>query len=219
MNCVFGTGGFARELDWLLDNLKRAGDERYTPTHFIEEDGSEMVGGTLKGCPVIAEWEFYARTGWDDVNCFVALATPRIRRKVVDRLRRDTRAAMPSIVDPSVLYDRRPDAVRFGEGSVVCARSVVEPDVDVGDHVHVNMGCTIGHQTRLGAFSTISPGVHLAGNVDVGEDVFIGTGAVVLERLRVCAGARIGAGAVVIADIVEPGTYVGVPAVRRDRAR
>jgi sugar O-acyltransferase (sialic acid O-acetyltransferase NeuD family) len=218
MNCVFGTGGFARELDWLLDNLKRAGNERYVPTHFVDVDGSALIGGTMKGCPIISESEFYAMRAWGDVNCFVALAAPRAKRQVVERLRRDTQATMPALVDPSVLYDRRADSVRFGEGAVVCARSIVEPDVDVGDHVHINMGSTIGHQTRIGAYSTISPGAHIAGNVDVGEGVFLGTGAVILDRLRICADAKIGAGAVVIANITAPGTYVGVPAVKRDRA-
>jgi serine O-acetyltransferase len=46
----------------------------------------------------------------------------------------------------------------------------------------------------------------------VERNVTIGTGAKVLGRLRVGAGARIGANAVVVADVAEGTTAVGVPA-------
>jgi len=55
---------------------------------------------------------------------------------------------------------------------------------------------------------------HISGNVTINEKVYIGTGTVVLEKINICSNVTIGAGAVVTKDITEPGTYVGVPAVR-----
>jgi serine O-acetyltransferase len=46
----------------------------------------------------------------------------------------------------------------------------------------------------------------------IGEDVAIGTGAKVIGRLRVGAGAEIGANAVVVEDVPAGATVVGVPA-------
>jgi serine O-acetyltransferase len=47
---------------------------------------------------------------------------------------------------------------------------------------------------------------------EIGDHVFIGAGARVLGRIHVGSGARIGANAVVIEDVPEEATVVGVPA-------
>ena len=46
----------------------------------------------------------------------------------------------------------------------------------------------------------------------VSENTWIGAGATVSNNVNICADCMIGAGAVVIKNIEEPGTYVGVPA-------
>jgi acetyltransferase-like isoleucine patch superfamily enzyme len=46
----------------------------------------------------------------------------------------------------------------------------------------------------------------------VGTGTWIGAGAIVSNNVDICADCVIGAGAVVIKDITEPETYVGVPA-------
>ena len=54
------------------------------------------------------------------------------------------------------------------------------------------------------------------------EGAHVGSGAVVLQGLRVGAGAIVAAGAVVLADVADGATVVGVPArplPRGERAR
>lgn len=57
-------------------------------------------------------------------------------------------------------------------------------------------------------------------STSVGDDVVIGTNATILP-VTICAGAVVGAGAVVTRDITEPGFYAGNPArlLRRIAAR
>lgn len=45
----------------------------------------------------------------------------------------------------------------------------------------------------------------------MGEETWIGAGATVSNNVSICPDCMIGAGAVVIKDIKETGTYVGVP--------
>jgi acetyltransferase-like isoleucine patch superfamily enzyme len=49
-------------------------------------------------------------------------------------------------------------------------------------------------------------------NVRVGDKSWVGIGATVINDIDICGGCVIGAGAVVIRNITEGGTYVGVPA-------
>ncbi len=46
----------------------------------------------------------------------------------------------------------------------------------------------------------------------VGNGTWIGAGAVVSNNVSICGEVTVGAGAVVVKDITESGTYVGVPA-------
>ena len=62
----------------------------------------------------------------------------------------------------------------------------------------------------------ISPGVNTAGTVKVGKGSWIGIGSVVSNNVNICSGCKVGAGAVVVKDITEPGTYVGVPVRKID---
>jgi acetyltransferase-like isoleucine patch superfamily enzyme len=49
----------------------------------------------------------------------------------------------------------------------------------------------------------------------MGDRVFIGAGAALRNGVRIASDVVIGAGAAVVGNIDEPGTYIGVPARRR----
>ena len=90
---------------------------------------------------------------------------------------------------------------------------VVQPGVHIIHGQVVIDGITEIHSgTVIGPFVTI--GLREGGLVGptIKQGVSIGTGAKVLGRLRVGAGAQIGANAVVIDDVAEGSTAVGVPA-------
>lgn len=89
----------------------------------------------------------------------------------------------------------------FGPGFVLIHSSgiVINGRVRGGDRVHLE------HQVTIGAEKRESP--------TLGSDIFIGAGAKILGTVRIGSGARIGANAVVLKDIPEYATAVGIPAV------
>ena len=76
----------------------------------------------------------------------------------------------------------------------------------------MNTCASVDHDCCLGDYVHVSVGAHVAGTVIIGNSTWIGAGAVVNNNLHITDSCMIGAGAVVINDIVERGTYVGVPA-------
>jgi len=108
-----------------------------------------------------------------------------------------------SIVHPSVT---------IGEGSLICAGVVIQPDTKIGRHVIANTSCSIDHDCRIGDFSHIAPGARLAGGVGVGVRSFVGAGATVIPGVTIGDDVIVGAGAVVIDDVTSGKTVVGVPA-------
>lgn len=95
------------------------------------------------------------------------------------------------------------------------------PSVNFGPGLHIGHAglIIINHEVNAGKNLTIAHGVTIGtkglGKIGVpilGDNVFIGAGAKILGKIRIRDNARIGANAVVISDIPEGATAVGVPA-------
>ena len=96
-------------------------------------------------------------------------------------------------------------------GNIFCPGSVITTNVYIGAHNHFNLNTTIGHDCKIGSYNTFSPGVNISGNVTIGNNCYFGTNSSVRQGVKICDNVTIGMGAVVLNDITEPGTYVGVP--------
>lgn len=101
---------------------------------------------------------------------------------------------------------------RVGRGTFVGAGAVVAPHAVLGDFTQVNRQVSIGHDSTFGRFGKTGPGAIVCGLVAVGDRCYLGAGSVVRDRVRICHDVVVGIGAAVVSDLVEPGTYVGVPA-------
>ncbi len=98
----------------------------------------------------------------------------------------------------------------------------IHPGATIGRRFVIDhgMGIVIGETTEIGDDVLIYQGVTLGGtgkdkgkrHPTIGNNVMIGTGAKVLGPFRVGDNARIAAGAVVLKEVPEDATAVGVPA-------
>ena len=104
------------------------------------------------------------------------------------------------------------DRVFIGEGSIICAGSIITVDIRIGKHVILNLDCTVGHDACLEDFVTVYPSVNVSGNVLVEECAELGTGTQIIQGKKIGAQTIVGAGAVVVKDLPEKCTAVGSPA-------
>lgn len=201
---IIGAGGFGREVAWIVErinsikptwNLKGFIDDNETLWESTE--GEYHVFG---GCEYLSALE--------DVYAVCAVGSSNVRKKIIEKLK-DTSVKFATLVDPSVLYS---NSVKIGEGAIVCAGTIITVDVNIGDHVIVNLDCTIGHDAVIDDFVTIYPSVNVSGNVLIGECSELGTGTQIIQGKKVISNTIIGAGAIVVKDCIESGTYVGSPA-------
>ncbi len=107
----------------------------------------------------------------------------------------------------------------------------IHPGATIGRRVFIDhgMGCVIGETAEVGDDVTLYHGVTLGGvsleqekrHPTLGDGVIVGSGAQVLGPIIIGRCARIGANAVVIKDVPEGVTMVGIPAKQvlpRERA-
>ncbi len=97
----------------------------------------------------------------------------------------------------------------------------IHPGAKIGKGVFIDhgMGVVIGETTEIGNRCLLYQGVTLGGtgkesgkrHPTLAENVVIGAGAKVLGAIQIGANTRIGAGSVVVRDVDENSTVVGIP--------
>lgn len=120
----------------------------------------------------------------------------------------------PPIVSPDAVYN---SGFMPGEASVIFDGVVVNSGVKIGKAVIVNTNATIEHDCLLGNNVHIAPGATVCGEVNIGDNTTIGAGSIIIQNKNISSNVMIGAGSLVLHDIIEKGTYFGIPAKRAAR--
>jgi sugar O-acyltransferase (sialic acid O-acetyltransferase NeuD family) len=206
---IYGAGGFAREVAWLAESCCTE-SQIYEVRCFIEDDPRHH-GQKLDDIQIL-DLET-ARAQFPQARLVAAVGSPRLRQRLIEKAEA-VGFDFETIVHPRVERSKR---VSIGRGTIICAGNILTTNITIGEHVLMNLNCTIGHDCIVGNFTTLTPGIHVSGCVHIGERVFIGTGAVINNGthdnpLVIGDGAVIGSAACVTKSVPAGLTVVGVPA-------
>lgn len=196
---ILGASGHAKVI---ADIILKSGEELIG---FLDDNTalpSQIIGYPYLG--KITHYEKYA-----DECCFViGIGSNSIRKKIAESMNVNWYTAIHPSAQIAI------DTV-ISEGTVVMANAVINTSAVIGKHCIINTGAVIEHDNVIGDYVHISPNVSLCGNVNIGDLTHIGAGASVKNMVSICAECTIGVGAVVIRNIDIPGTYIGVPAIKK----
>jgi UDP-perosamine 4-acetyltransferase len=197
---VVGAGGHAKVCIELLQAMG--------------ENVSYCIGGADSpdlciGVPVLkgdAHLEKLLEAGYS--RLFVAIGSNSVRARLssvaVKQGYQLVNAISPhAIISPSA---------RLGAGIAVMAGAVINAAAEIGDLAIINTGATVDHDCRIGEAVHLAPQSGLAGNVIVGRLSFLGVGCKVIPGIEIGQQVTVGAGGVVISNINDGATVVGVPA-------
>lgn len=200
---VIGSGGHAK----VVIDIARS-SERYVVVGCLDDDPNRE-GELVNSVPVLGPCspEFVRKRAIE--QAVLAVGSNSARRDLAIRL--DGLVTWTTLVHARA-YVAKSAAV--GDGTVVSAGAIIQPDVRIGNHVIVNTACSVDHDCQIGHFAHIGPGAHLAGSVSVGTGTLLGIGSSVIPGRSIGEWVTVGAGAVVVDNIQDEATVVGVPAYR-----
>lgn len=143
-----------------------------------------------------------------EYKVLVAIGDSKLRKDIISRLPKDTKYFTYKHHSVQIIGGD----VEIGDGSILCAGVIITTNCQIGKHTQLNSHTYIGHDSVIGDYFTTAPGAKVSGNCNIGDCVYMGTNSSIRQKINVCDDVTLGLNCGVVKDIVEPGTYVGVPA-------
>jgi sugar O-acyltransferase (sialic acid O-acetyltransferase NeuD family) len=198
---IIGAGGFGREI---LDTIYFINQNisKYEVIGFI--DNKIEKGSLVNGIPVLGsdnDLELYT-----EVSLIIGIGDPYTRKKYFEVYR--DRFEFPIIVHPTAVIS---DFALIGTGSLIQAFCIVAANSVLGNCVAVNARSGIGHDARVGDYTSIQSFCDITGNNTVGELCFLGTGVKLIPGLIIANESYLCAGTVVFKDIIIKSKVLGNP--------
>lgn len=201
---IIGAGGFGREVLQLVKEINEQ-----TPTWnflgFVSEwEETESPEGILP----IGDLE-YLKNMNPKPYVVVAIAIADARRRI-SAICEEAGIPFATLIHPTVRI--KGDLCTVGEGSILCEGVLLAVNSHIGKHCILNFSCGIGHDTIVDDFVSMMSETITGGNTYIGKGCYFGLRCIVINKLNLTNDCTFGAGAVIVKDATESGTYVGVPA-------
>lgn len=195
---IIGAGGHAQSV---IDSVNK---KEYRIVGLIDEFtkeksifGIKVIGKSLNDIDNVRKYCY-----------FVAIGNNLDRKRWFNELIKN-KLEVINIIDKTAIIS---DSAKIGRGCFFGKMSIVNAGATIGDNVVINTKSLVEHGNKIESDVSLATNVALNGEVHVKEGAFIGSSSVVICQKTIGKNAIIGAGAVVINDIPDDATAVGVPA-------
>lgn len=213
---IIGAGGFARELAWLIQDINHdqstLGQEPFTVIGFLVSD---LARRGESDSEALGDFSWLRSHRVDALA--MGIGNPEVRLRLASELKAEfPDIAWPYFLHPSARFDN--SSCSFGEGSIICAGTILTVNVSIEPFAMINLSCTVGHEAVIGEGSVINPLCAISGGVRIGKGVLVGTHAAILQDLSIGDWATVGSGSMVHRSIPSGVTVMGVPAKAKEEA-
>lgn len=199
---IVGAGGVGRHI---LENRKDY-SLSYREIFFID-DNKELEGCIINHCKVIGDLHYLKQVS-ATADVVLGLSNPQQKLKILSELEGIKNFNYPSLISSCAWIS--PDVV-IGIGTIIYPNSSINTGSTIGDFVHVNMNCAIGHDCEIGKATFLAPRVSLGGWTIIGKSSFMGIGSSTLPNVRLAETSIVGASCLVNRSYEYPVKLLGIP--------
>jgi sugar O-acyltransferase (sialic acid O-acetyltransferase NeuD family) len=205
---IFGTGGFAKEVCFLISEINKA-KTFYEIGGFIDiKPKTNQLEIASKKYDIFDEESFFKNILMENVCFAIGIGNPQILNSIKKKYL--SNYVFPNLIHPNVigLFE----TIKMGKGNIIAAGCIFTVDINIGSLNIFNLNSTVGHDATIGDCNVINPGVNISGGIRLGNCNLIGTNSTILQYIEIGNNNSIGSGAVVTSAIENNKVAVGVPA-------
>ena len=203
---IIGAGGVGKEVTFIIEQINEV--KPSWNILGIIDDNKKLHGSIINGYVVLGDLKYLDKYSNEikKPELVVAMADYNTKKGIVNKLNNKFKFA--TIIHPDVHVH---NTTKIGEGSIIYNGVIMTTNITIGNHVLISPKCGIGHDSIIKDYAALLWNVNISGKDIIEEGAFIGSASTIIQGKRIGQGSIIGAGAVVINDVLNNTTNVGVP--------
>lgn len=138
----------------------------------------------------------------------IALGNPKLRASYFSQLR-SQEFSFPPLIHPTAFVS---PSTQIEQGAIIMPYAFINSHSVIGPFSIVNTRALVEHDCILKQFVHVAPDASVAGGVHIGSSSFLGLRSVISNNVSIGEFCTVGAGSVVVRDVMSHSTVVGVPA-------
>lgn len=203
---IVGAKGFAKELLEVLYQLNRTDN-----IVFFDDLSSDIPNVICNKFPLIRDFSSVQNHfSLIDNKFTLGLGNPFLRKKMYEKFL-NFGGEFSSTISPYARISNFETSVQ--NGCNILPGAIISSNVQIKKGTIVYFNSIITHDSSIGEFVQISPGVSILGRVSIGDLTMVGSNVVILPDLKIGRNVIIGAGSVVTKDLPDNCIAYGVPAI------
>ncbi|MCR4568370.1 MAG: hypothetical protein K5769_09980 [Pseudobutyrivibrio sp.] len=203
---IIGAGDFGKEVAWLIEDINKI-----TPTYIILgflDDTIEKIGTSVNGYNVLGPVSCLPDIIKKNPACAtIAIQNSQGRKKIVDMLPDFDR--WETLIHPNVNIS---ETSRVGIGSIICSGVNISVNSSVGNFSIINIGSVIENDCVVDDYASVMCKTVVGSHSIISHHAYLGSNCTVTAHRTIGVEAQVGPGSVVVNDIAEGTTVIGVPA-------
>ena len=128
----------------------------------------------------------------------IAIASPKKRKFIADKLKDYGGINVSYFSSKSIISEHSEISEK---GVIIQLNSQISSEVVLEEGVFINVRCLLGHDVKVGKYTTLSPDVKIMGNVSIGENCVIATGVTIMPNVKIGNNVHVGMNKLVTEDI------------------
>lgn len=200
---IIGAGSVGKFIAYNINEFTQP----YDIIGFLDDD-FQKHNTIMAGFPVLGPVSMLEEFSGKEIAIVWGIAFPKIKQQLFEKYKNLT-FDFPSFISKDAWISRN---VEIGCGVIIYPGTSINYECTIDDFVVINMNCSLGHNSGVGHFSSLAPGVNFAGYTTVGRSVEIGIGVSTIQRVAINDYAVIGGQSMVVKDVDSNDIIAGIPA-------
>ena len=202
---IFSAGPGGRDVLQLIKDINKE-KKVWEVLGFVDTD-LDLKDKSIDGIKVYLP-EDLQKQNKDNFFGICGVLDPTIRELIVQNEIIPLGYKIPSLIHPTAVIadDFVPE-----EGLIIFSGVNISYNVSINKYVLVSFSCLVGHDSKIGEYSSLLPASLMDGRCIVGKKTILGSGAILHPEVKVGSKATIGMGTVVLNDVEEGITLTQMP--------